>query len=209
MTAAAPFAYPPVPHSRLHGPSGYKDYGDYKPFLRDEFSFRCVYCLEREVWYPNRAGSFSIDHFTPKVIDPSQASDYENLVLACVRCNSFKQAYVIFLNPTKVAFADHFRVKPDGHIEGLSTEARDLIDLLHLDEEPALEVRRQVMNIARLKAKYKSDDLVDKVFVSKFRYPGDLPDLSSLKPPGSNSRPGGIQSSHFARRQKGLLPETY
>ena len=46
MNLPAPFAYPTTPHTRRHGPRGYKNYKEYKPFLRDEFAFRCVYCLD-------------------------------------------------------------------------------------------------------------------------------------------------------------------
>ena len=113
MTLPIPFAYPTTHHLRRHGPKGYQDYGDYKPFLRDEFTFRCVYCLERETWYPNRDASFSADHFEPKVLNPDRETDYENLLYACTRCNSFKQATTIFLDPTKVALADHLGVKKD------------------------------------------------------------------------------------------------
>ena len=34
--------YPTNGHERLHGPSGYVDYKSFKPWLRDEFRFRCV-----------------------------------------------------------------------------------------------------------------------------------------------------------------------
>jgi hypothetical protein len=57
-----PLAYPSVPHRRRHEPRGYQDYREFKPWLRDEFTFRCVYCLEREAWYPDRAASFSVEH---------------------------------------------------------------------------------------------------------------------------------------------------
>lgn len=59
MTLPVPFAYTSTPHQRRHGPSGYDSYEAYKPWLRDEFVFRCVYCLEREMWYPDRASSFA------------------------------------------------------------------------------------------------------------------------------------------------------
>jgi hypothetical protein len=39
----AVFAYPDVPHTWRHGPRGYVDDEHYKPWLRDEFIFRCVY----------------------------------------------------------------------------------------------------------------------------------------------------------------------
>lgn len=45
-----PFIYPAVPHVRRHGPMGYADVTSFRPWLRDEFSFRCVYCLLREQW---------------------------------------------------------------------------------------------------------------------------------------------------------------
>jgi hypothetical protein len=38
------FAYPRAARSRRHGPCGYAHYSLYKPWLRDEFQFRCVYC---------------------------------------------------------------------------------------------------------------------------------------------------------------------
>jgi hypothetical protein len=40
-------------------------------------------------------------------------------------------------------------------------------------------------------------------------YPDDLPDLAALRPPESNARPDGIVQSHFARRQRGVLPDSY
>ena len=45
-----PFMYPGQSHVRRHGPAGYADYKRYRPWLRDEFTFRCVYCLKRERW---------------------------------------------------------------------------------------------------------------------------------------------------------------
>jgi hypothetical protein len=37
-------------------------------------------------------------------------------------------------------------------------------------------------------------------------YPGDLPQLSRLRPPGGNTRPQGLQESWYARRHEGTLP---
>ena len=36
MIMPAPFAYSPAAHARRHAPAGYKDYREYKPWLRDE-----------------------------------------------------------------------------------------------------------------------------------------------------------------------------
>jgi hypothetical protein len=56
-----PFTYPAVPHIRRHGPQGYAHYSSYRPWLRDEFRFRCVYRLLREQW-GRVAGIFDLDH---------------------------------------------------------------------------------------------------------------------------------------------------
>ena len=114
MTLPDPFVYRAEIHERVHGPEGYREYAAYKPWLRDEFAFRCVYCLEREAWYPDRAASFSADHAEPKSARPDLTLDYGNLLYACTRCNSAKGDRTGFLDPTRSAMADHLRVEPDG-----------------------------------------------------------------------------------------------
>jgi len=56
------FQYPSQPLIRKHGPQGYRVYESFKPWLRDDFSFRCVYCLCRERWFPDGEAAFSVDH---------------------------------------------------------------------------------------------------------------------------------------------------
>lgn len=43
-----PFVYAAFPNLRRRGPRGYRRHESYRDWLRDEFSFRCVYCLNRE-----------------------------------------------------------------------------------------------------------------------------------------------------------------
>ena len=62
------FEYQTAPHIRRHGPGGYQDYDSYRDWLRDEFLFRCVYCLHREQWY-DRGATFNIEHFVPVAAD--------------------------------------------------------------------------------------------------------------------------------------------
>ena len=83
-----PFDFPP-PHVRRHGPRGYADYASFRPWLRDEFAFRCVYCLTRETW-GSVTGMFDIDHYIPVAQLPDALLDYDNLLLACARCNAKK-----------------------------------------------------------------------------------------------------------------------
>lgn len=208
MNLPAPFAYPPVPHERKHGPSGYQNYQDYKPWLRDDFTFRCVYCLEREMWYPDRAASFSVDHVVPQSIDASRVCDYSNLVYACTRCNSARQDAGI-LDPTATALGGHLQVAEDGAIRALTVEGQDLIDLLHLDRPPAVEVRRYHLQLLALKSACPEDQRVDALFVQAFRYPDELPDLTALRPPGGNARDKSEKDCYHALRVQGKLAHVY
>jgi hypothetical protein len=209
MNLPAPFAYPTRPHTRRHGPCGYQKYQQYKPFLRDDFGFRCVYCLEREIWYPNRAASFAVDHFEPKAKNPDREHDYENMVYACNRCNSLKREVIPHLDPTRVALDQHLRVLDDGQIEGLTPEGQKLIALLDLAHEPAVQVRNEALLILRAKRARPCDPVIHEIFLKRFGYPIELPDLRKLEPPGGNSRPGGIDDSHYERQTRGELPEFY
>jgi hypothetical protein len=75
------FDYASSPHQRRHGPLGYVDYQSFKPCLRDEFSFRCVFCLLRERWSaPFGADVFVVEHLIPRTEAPERQCDYENLL---------------------------------------------------------------------------------------------------------------------------------
>ena len=89
-----PFVYPSGPDVRRHGPQGYADYASYLPWLRDEFSFRCVFCLLREQWGYVRGG-FAIDHFLSVAHHPAHVTDYDNLLYACLTCNMAKGARLV------------------------------------------------------------------------------------------------------------------
>lgn len=85
------FDYPVIPHLRRHGPRGYTNYESFKPWLRDEFTFQCAYYLIRERWYPNGYRAYSVEHLIPQITDPKRTLDYDNLIYACLRCNSLRQ----------------------------------------------------------------------------------------------------------------------
>lgn len=208
MIFPAPFNYPEQPHERKHGPEGYEPYRKFKNWVRDEFAFRCVYCLEREAWHPQRQASFSIDHVEAQSVNPDRISDYDNFVYACLRCNSAKQD-VATLDPTKVAMGAHLKILSDGSITALTLEGQELILLLHLNCDSAMETRRDLLDILELKRAQPNDSTVDGLFVRKFCYPKILPDLTRYKPPGGNKRPEGAATCHFQRRKYGTLPLLY
>jgi HNH endonuclease len=208
MTVFAPFAYPVSAHKRRHAPAGYKNYQYYKPWLRDEFSFRCVYCLERERWYPSRAAAFSVDHVIPQVDDPSRICDYENLVYACLRCNSNKQA-VLLPDPTRVCFAECLSIYEDGTFSALNEEGADLIDLLHLNDPPVIDTRRKYLELIKLKLDYSSNSDIHDLFLDAFGYPEDLPDLSKRRRRGGSGSKSDPVLSHYRLRQLNELSEVY
>lgn len=197
------FLYPQDPHARRHGPSGYARHESYRDWLRDEFTFRCIYCLTRERWFKGPRG-FDVDHLVPRKTEPERSESYENLVYACSTCNGMKHDAEGVPDPCKVAFGDCLVVEDDGSIRALDTSGEFLIKALRLDNEENTEYRRLMLNILRL-ARHKKPRL----YAELMSFPGDLPNLASKRPPGGNSRPDGIADCFFARRQRGELDQTY
>jgi hypothetical protein len=197
----APFTYPPAPHVRRHGPRGYLDYESYRLWLRDDFSFRCVYCLTREAWGPFLAG-YAIDHFLPLILRPDRATEYDNLLLSCMACNAIKGSQEA-PDPTAVLVSPAVTVSEDGTLHADHAESQRLIKLLDLNR-PRLQVYRKIwIDIIRVAAGDEG------LYRRLMGYPNDLPNLARLRPPGGNARPEGVRTSCFAQRQAGTLPATY
>ncbi len=202
LNGPVPFAYPPQPHVRRHGPIGYSDHRQYRNWLRDDFSFRCIYCLYREAWLTRRQ-NWQIDHFVPKSIHPQGALDYDNLVLACSCCNHSKAAHLV-PDPGKIGYGTCLEVTNEGEIRPLNNDGFTLIEAMGLDEEDYREFRRAVIEWL--------DELPrnGKPFRRLFGYPKDLPDLSQEpKPPGGNKRARGIDESFFEQRRRNELADFY
>jgi hypothetical protein len=208
MTVSARFAYSKSAQARRHAPAGYLDYQNFKPWLRDEFTFRCVYCLERERWYPNRAAAFSVDHVIPQISAPKRRCDYKNLVYACLRCNSNKRE-VRLPDPTRVPFGMCLSIDDNGILSALNADGADLIDLLHLNHSPAIDTRKKYIRIIKLKSDFPQNAEVHELFLDAFGYPDELPNLRALRPPrGSRPRPASALSYHDLRRLN-QLSEVY
>src|SRR5258707_737896 len=152
---SAPFEYPPSPHLRRHGPRGYTDYASYRPWLRDEFAFRCVYCLLREQWGRVR-GIYAIDHFLPVAHHPGKALEYENLLYACATCNSAKGDRAV-PDPLALLNGPAVRVAEDGRVHTENPEAARLIELLGLDSPESTEFRMLWIGIIALAAHHNQD----------------------------------------------------
>ena len=197
----SPFVYPTQPHVRRHGPAGYRQYESFRPWLGDEFSFRCVFCLRREQW--DRAVSLEIDHFQPSRQFPDHALRYDNLLYACARCNSAKGDQRVS-DPCETLLAGSVLVHEDGQIVGLTDAARSLVQTLRLNNAESVHFRRLWIEIIILAQQFAPD-----LHQQLLGFPDDLPNLSHLRPPDGNSRQDGVAQSHFAQREQGVLPNIY
>lgn len=195
------YSYPTSAHSRRHGPTGYKDYESYRAWLRDEFSFRCVFCLFRERWGYGRA-LWDIDHLIPQARDPNLALVYDNLLYVCRSCNSTKSFHLV-PDPSNLAFGSSLKINEDGTIVALNRDGQLLVQVLRLDNQDYTRFRRLI--IQTLKSLLDNDP---PTFQDWMSYPEDMPNLASLRPLG-NTRPAGLNDSFFERRARGELPEIY
>ncbi|MGZ0164148.1 MAG: HNH endonuclease [Planctomycetales bacterium] len=186
---------------RRHGPAGYKDYPSYRRWLRDEFTFRCVYCLIREEW-GRLTGEFDLDHFQPQANRPDLTTEYENLVYACHTCNLRKSDHDTF-DPETSLTKELVRVYPSGRVDGVNPHAKAIIAKLGLDSPKFRKWRLIWIRNVELAKQHDRDH-----YRRLLGFPEDLPDLSILEPV-SNSIPDGVNESYYAVRSRGELPEYY
>jgi hypothetical protein len=193
--------YPAGPHTRRHGPIGYVDYASYREWLRDEFTFRCTYCLARERWGPV-LGEFDLDHFVPQARSPSLDCTYDNLLYLCHRCNLKKGSHSL-PDPCRISLRDCIRVHEDGRIEALDRSGKRIIRILALEDPNWVHWR--AMLIATFKELKRTHSAILRNWLG---FPDDLPDLAAMRP-SDNSRPDGISKSYLNQRLAGTLPEFY
>jgi hypothetical protein len=201
------FSYPNASHARRHGPRGYRDDDHYKPWLRDDFLFRCVYCRCREVWFPDGDRSFSVEHGHPTSRAANKSTAYDTLLYACCQCNATRGATLLPLDPCD-GLGQHVRVFGDGTIRGLTPNGEDLIRICRLDRPNLTSYRRLILDTLTLLDRKRNPEAGD-LLKRYFGYPANLPNLATLRPPDGNSRPEGVAASCFERRRRGELPDVY
>ncbi len=203
------FAMPRERHVRRHGPH-YADYTLCKPWLRDEFQFRCVYCMFRERWERGGWRRFHIDHLVPQSVDPSRINDYENLVYSCDICNQYKSDNTM-PSPCDVAYGLHYEFNDKGEPVSLSDEGKELIEIIGLADPDAVSHRRRWIKLMQEFIELK-EELGEPIRTEELRrwfgYPDDMPELRRYKPI-SNSREDGKQQSYFLRLNRGEIEPLY
>ena len=195
-----PFAYPTEPVERRHGPRGYDRAQSYRPWLRDEFGFRCVFCLIRERWVQRH---LEVDHFEPTSRVPEVALKYENLLYVCRSCNEAK-ADKIVPDPCLHLLQGAITLEANGVLNAKTPQAHKIVQVLGLNTKRFRFYRRLWLQIIRLAEKEDAT-----LYYQLMSFPDLLPDLDRLRPPGGNAKPDGISMSHRARRLRGELPDTY
>ena len=202
------FQYPQQVHVRRRGPLGYLNYQSYKPWLRDEFQFRCVYCLWRERWVAVGEDAFSVDHLQARVDAPHLINNYDNLVYACCRCNSAKTDAHCVLDPCQHVLGQHLEILADGTIQGLTAQGRELIEICQLARPRITQARQRLLDLFGVLLEAKTPKAAS-LLQYYLGFPDNLPMLSQSRPPNGNSCPEGIAQCHFERRQRGELSATY
>lgn len=137
---------------RRQNPPVYTDYPKYKPILRQEFNYRCIYCdiHENEHGGPRH---FGVEHFRPKSIPRFShlICVYANLFYACNICNSFKSNQWPsdnpltdgkgFLDPCEYDYDEHFLLNETNHLVGLTAVGAYMIEILHLNRAQLVKLR--------------------------------------------------------------------
>lgn len=195
--------------ARRHGPAGYRSYQSYKPWLRDEHEYCCVYCRARETWLLDGAhpahAAFGADHILSQDERPDLALEYDNLAYCCNTCNARKNAASLPEQMIDRPLAEHLRIRADGRIEALTNDGAWLRDLLLLDHPERTRRRQVILGLWREAIALTDDAPADDMLAGLFMYPPDLDDLGMLRPPW-NSRPSGVEESAFERRRRDELP---
>jgi hypothetical protein len=96
----------------------------------------------------------------------------------------------------------------DGTIRGRTEAGRELIQVCQLDRANLTEFRRGIFEVLQALQGLKEHSQRE-ILRRYFGFPSNLPRLATLRPPGGNSRPKGIETSFYERRQRGELAEFY
>ena len=195
-----PFEYPVNSSERKHAPKGYINYTSYKPWLRDEFDFRCPYCLAREKWEHDGTNQFGVEHLKPKGKYPLLENIYSNLTYCCNRCNNLKGQIEL----DEIFLREHIQFKDNGKLNALTKYGEKIIDIFNLNDDKLIEYREKFYKTI-IHLYENSHD----IYLKWMGFPEDLPDLSKQKPPLGNDKPNGIKKSYFELKKQDKLQLDY
>lgn len=168
----------------------FSDYKKYKPWLREDFEYACVYCTIHEGEFGG-FHSFHVEHFKPKSKFPALETVFTNLLYACWRCNSFKgedwpsndpfKSGKGYLDPCKYNYDQYFIINMNQIIIGKVKAARYMIERLHLNCYFLIKIRKERAQLKDSITKHKLiGEGVNKLLKNE-KNPNRIKDLNKIK----------------------------
>jgi hypothetical protein len=150
------FRYPKLRHRRKLSPGPFATYQQYKPFLREEFGHRCVYCRLADVMVGG-VKAFTVDHYYSKKFYPHLETQYDNLFYACPECNRWKHTWpftargkrltFIIPNPCAAIMSSHLEYE-GARVVSRSEDGARTLEVLHLNNAGRIELRELWLGLA-------------------------------------------------------------
>lgn len=147
-----PFTYSKSRHARRLHPGPFTKPEQYKPYLREEFANKCVYCRMPDTMKDYEM--YGVDHYRPKSIFPKLLTTYSNLFYCCNPCNRRKREYwpprqmtrTRFIpNPCDHEMFTHLRFA-GAKVNARTTAGEVAHEVLDLDDPKAVEYRRFILH---------------------------------------------------------------
>ena len=141
---------------RVPAPSE-NNYQKYRPYIREDFSECCAYCLMPER-FANGEQNFELDHFKPKSKFKELITEYTNIYYSCHVCNSrsrksdhwpskkLQAKGYRFVDTCKETFSEHF-VDENGYWKPISDAGRYTEEIIRLNSPHNIEIRRMVKHL--------------------------------------------------------------
>ena len=140
--------------ARRETPPELSRYQGYKPYLRRDFYYSCVYCTVHENDLQGWR-YFDVEHFRPKSLPQFSHLEvvYSNLLYACSICNTYKSNDWPsddpindgrgYLDPCEHDYDDHFAIVSEVEIKGRSGVGQYMVEHLHLNRVQLQNLRRR------------------------------------------------------------------
>lgn len=144
----------PIFSHRTPVPLNTLDYRRFRPYIREDFSSCCAYCLLAEVLGAGQE-NFELDHFRPRAHFPTLVREYENIYYSCHVCNNTKRDSwpsmelrnrgYRFFDPCQDDFYAHFE-ESDGRWQPITRIGEYSVDRLRLNRGHLIQIRRLLIS---------------------------------------------------------------
>lgn len=130
-------------------------YKTWKPALRTEGHYQCVYCAISESLFGGER-NFHVEHYRPKKHFPELTNDFLNLFYSCAICNSFKGSdwpaaplpdlsNTTYPDPSAVDYTTFLTVDQTGFVRSSTLAGSYIVERLNLNRAQLRMIRRFVL----------------------------------------------------------------